>query len=194
VRDVIPEKLEEYKTIDILQDLCNIIGIDKSKAIENNHNTGGVQYILKNMDADFWKKIEKDVISIRRYFLSINREFFESENKGFQGWCADLWAILYNLWMRDREVKVVPEMDFAWSTDSIERLNTTGIFHNAGISSDMQDGHPAFYKGKYHQGIDPTKDPHLDVILNNELSKKSCTWFYANKLKELSNKYHLNYS
>lgn len=192
-RDVLPEKLEEYKTRDILQELCNIIGVDKSKAIENNHNAGGVQYILKNMDADFWKKIEKDVISIRQYFLSINNQFFENENKGFQGWCADLWAILYNLWARNQEVQVVPEMDFAWSTDNIDRLQTTTIFHNAGITDTMQGGIPRFYKGKYHRGEDPTKDPHLDVILNNEESKKTCTWYYTNKLKELSEKYHLNY-
>ena len=50
-----------------------------------------------------------------------------------------------------------------------------------------------FYKGKYHMGSDPTKDPNLDVILNDESSKKFCTWFYATKLNEIKEKYKLDY-
>jgi hypothetical protein len=42
-------------------------------------------------------------------------------------------------------------------------------------------------------GTDPTKDSYLDVILNNEISQKFCTWFYATKLNEIKNKYKLNY-
>ena len=42
-------------------------------------------------------------------------------------------------------------------------------------------------------GTDPTKDPNLDKILNDEQSKKYCTWFYAEKLNELKQKYNLNY-
>ena len=55
------------------------------------------------------------------------------------------------------------------------------------------NGYPCFYKGKYHLGSDPTKDPHLDVVLNNEQSKKYCTWFYADKLNTIKNKYKLDY-
>jgi hypothetical protein len=55
-------------------------GIPKQKAVENNNNTGGVQYILKNINADFWKKIEKDVISIRIYFQELNRKYFPNES------------------------------------------------------------------------------------------------------------------
>jgi hypothetical protein len=42
-------------------------------------------------------------------------------------------------------------------------------------------------------GTDPTKDPNLDMILNNEQSKKFCTWFYATKLNEIKEKYNLDY-
>ena len=67
------------------------------------------------------------------------------------------------------------------------------ILHNAGITGNMMGDVPCFYKGKYHQGADPTKDPHLDVVLGNENSKKLCTWWYANALKQLKEKYNLNY-
>ena len=193
IKDILPEKQEEAKSRDFLEEICNIVGIPKSKAIENNNNTGGVQYILKNMNASFWKKIQEDVISIRLHLQNVNKEFYKDESAGIQGWCADLWAIQFNLWLRGQETKIVPELAFAWATDPLDKLKTHTIFHNAGITDAMQWGVPRFYKGKYHRGEDPTKDPHLNVVLNNEESKKTCTWFYANKLKELSNKYKIDY-
>jgi len=36
-------------------------------------------------------------------------------------------------------------------------------------------------------------DKHLDVVLQDETSKKYCTWFYVKKLRELDEKYNLIY-
>lgn len=192
-KDVLHEKAEEFSQIDVVKHLCAIVGISEDVLIKNNNNTGGVQYILKNIDAAFWKKVEEDVIAIRVYLLEVNRLYFKDENSGYQSWCSDLFAVLWNLWLRDQETKVIPELNFAWSTDPIERLDTTTILHNAGIVSEIGNGYPAFYKGKYHHGSNPMEDPYLDVILNNKESQKYCTWFYAKKLKELSHKYNLVY-
>ena len=193
VRDVLPAKLEEYKTRDILAEIGSVIGISREEAVEKDKDSGGAQYLLKNIDAAFWNKVMNDCILIRSYLQKINKEFFESENKGFQSWCADMWAVLWNLWVREKEVKVIDEMGFSWAPDPITKLETHPIFHNAGIVSTQMDGYNCFYKGKYHSGGDPTKDPHLDVVLNDEMSKPRCTWYYANELKKLSNKYNLNY-
>ena len=192
-KDVLPHKKEEANKRDFAKEICTIVGIDIQTIMNNDSNTGGVQYILKNITSDFWKKVEKDVISIRTHLQKINKEFFESEDKGYQSWCADLWAVQYNLWYYNKESKIAPELNFAWSTDPITKLDTTPILHNAGIVSENGNGYPAFYKGKYHLGLDPTKDSQLDVVLNNEKSKNYCTWYYANKLKQLSTKYNLNY-
>ena len=51
----------------------------------------------------------------------------------------------------------------------------------------------AFYKGKYHMGSDPMKDPNLEMIYNSEKSKQYCTHYYVTKLLELKEKYSLNY-
>jgi hypothetical protein len=193
IKDVLPEKLEEYKKRDVVKELCTITGIDKQTVLNNNSNTGGVQYILKNINSDFWKKVEKDVLVIRTHLLNFNKEFFKDENSGIQSWCSDLWALQYNLWKFGKS-KVAKELDFAWSTDPISKIETYPILHNAGIVSETGNGYPAFYKGKYHQGSNPTKDAYLDVIINNEESQKYCTWYYTNKLKELSIKYNLNYN
>lgn len=193
VRDVLPEKLEEYKTIDVLDELAKMIGINRQICEKNNLHSGGTQYLLKNIDAEYWKKLLNDCIPAKTYLEDINKKYFESESRGYQSWTMDMWLVLWELWRRGQETKVVKELDFSWATDRIERLQSTTIFHNAGIASVLQDGHPCFYKGKYHRGEDPTKDPYLDEILNNEESRKFCTWFYANELKKLSDKYHLDY-
>jgi len=192
-RDVLPSKLEEYKTRDILAEVMSLIGVDKQVALDNNNDSGGAQYLLKNVDAAFWNKVMNDCMLIRKYLQKVNKDFFENESKGYQSWCADMWAVLWNLWFKEKEVRVVEELNFTWATDSIDKLDTTFIFHNAGIVSSHNGKYNCFYKGKYHGGVDPTTDPHLDNVLDDEESKKYCTWFYANKLKELKMKYQLNY-
>lgn len=191
-KDVLSEKLKESESIDFLKGVCDIVGIDKQIVVDNNTNTGGVQYILKNIDASFWKKVESDVLKIRMYLQEMNRNYFKDENSGIQSWCSDLWAVQFNLWFFNKKSKIAKELDFAWATDSIEKLKTIGILHNAGIGNVFQ-GHPCFYKGKYHTGQDPTKDNYLNVILENKISKQFCTWYYANELRKLSNKYNINY-
>jgi hypothetical protein len=193
-KDVLSIKLESYKNIDVLNQLCSLVGISKERAILNNDHSGGAQYLLKNLDGEFWKKVMKDCILIRQYLLEVNRQFFENENKGFQSWCADMWALLYNIWYREVETKVISELDFAWAPDNISKLDNVGIFHNAGIINDIMFDCPVFYKGKYHTGINPFKDMiHLNNILTNEKSRKYCTYFYTFQLIKLLNKYNLNY-
>jgi len=194
VKDVLPEKLEAYKKIDVLDDLAKQIGISREIAEKNNTNSGGAQYLLKNIDAEFWSDVKRDCIAIRIYLMNINRVYFASENKGFQSWCADMWAVLWNLWKRNMKTKNIPEMDFSWASDSIEKVNKLPIFHNAGITGDVMDGFPCFYKGKYHQGKDPFEDEeHLQSVINHPVSKTKGTYYYLTRLLKLKEKYHLNY-
>lgn len=193
VRDVLPEKLEEYKQIDVLNEAASLVGINREICEKNNLDSGGAQYLLKNVDAAFWNKVYNDCMLIRTYLLGVNKKYFESENKGFQSWCSDMWAVLWNLWYKGTETKVVNELDFAWATDHISKLDKVAIFHNAGIVSDTANGYPAFYKGKYHSGSDPFKDPHLQTVLEDEQSKKHCTHFYLTHLIKMKEKYQLEY-
>ena len=193
IKDVLEEKKDEYIKTDVLQGLCDIIGVSKAIAEQNNNSSGGAQYLIKNVDYLFWKKVMYDCIKIRTYLQNVNKEYFKSENAGFQSWCADMWSILFNLWRVQKETKIVPEMDFAWSTDNINKLEKVGILHNAGIVSNMRGETPVFYKGNYHTGKDPFKDAHIYNVYENEESKKLCNWAYVNELIKLKNKYKINY-
>ncbi len=193
IKDVLPDKVEEYKKIDVLDELTKLIGASRQIAEYYNNDSGGAQYLLKNIDAAFWKKVMDDCMIIRVYLMNINKIYFESESKGFQSWCADMWSILWNLWHTGHETMVIPEMAFAWGTDRIEKLETHTIYHNAGIVSNHQEGRPQFYKAKYHQGDDPMVDSDIDTVLTHPESRKYCTYFYAKKLDELRTKYKMKY-
>lgn len=192
-KEVLPEKLEEYQSKDILQEILDCVGVSRETAIANQPHSGGAQYLLKNSTAEFWAKVMNDSIVIRLKMQELNTKYFPTQDLGFQSWCADMWGILWNLWYFNQEVKVIPEMAFSWASDKIEVLETKTIFHNAGITGVTMNGHMCFYKGKYHMGADPTKDPELDKIIASEESQKYGTWYYAKKLKELSLKYKINY-
>jgi hypothetical protein len=194
IKDVRPEKLEEYKKTDILAQLTFLIGIDRATCEENNDNSGGAQYFLKNVDGEFWNKVMYDCLTIRSFLRNVNQQFFKSEDAGFQSWCADMWAVLWNLWLRKQKTKVVPELEFAWASDPITKLDRVNIFHNAGVTGDHMFDCPVFYKGKYHLGADPFEDKeHLGDVLESAKTKNYCTYYYAKKLIELKNKYKLNY-
>jgi hypothetical protein len=170
------------------------VGIDKQVIIDNNFNSGGAQYLLKGIDGGFWSKVMKDAIFIKTHLDDINRTYFENGNKGYQSWCADMWSVLYNLWFRGKQTRVVAEMDFSWASDRIERLGQTAMLHNAGITSEASlktrardaNGNqitisaPAFYKGKFISGLNPyTKLEYLEEVVNNPDSKLFCTSYYV---------------
>jgi hypothetical protein len=193
INDVKPDRLEAYKEIDVLAGATSLVGITREIAEKHNLHSGGAQYLLKNIGGSFWEKVIGDCLMIKTYLGNVNKQFFESENKGFQSWCADMWAVLWNLWLREQETVVIPEMEFAWSSDHISKLEKVGILHNAGIVSNSQGDIPTFYKGNYHPSKNPFNDPHLSYVLNDERSKTLCNHYYLQQMFNIKNKYNLDY-
>jgi hypothetical protein len=193
INDVLPEKLNEYMKADILSEVTSLVGINREVCELNNDHSGGAQYLLKNIGASFWEKMIGDCITITYYLKNVNKQFFESENKGFQVWCADMWALLWNLWFREQETRIIPAMNFAWSTDHIDKLANVGILHNAGITGTTLGEIPTFYKGNYHNDNSPFNDVYLQKVLNDERSKTLCNHYYLQQMFNVKNKYNLNY-
>lgn len=206
VKDVLPEKLDAYKKRDILDEVAKFSGIDRAVCEQNKENAGGAQYLLKNITYRFWEKVFESCIYIRIHLVNVNIAFFKDEDKGFQSWCADMWAVLHTLWAMNRKTKIVPELNFSWATSFIEEYDKNPIYHNAGITSDSRvklikpdkDGNrwidcPAFYKQNY-KSISPFGDiESLKLLLESPQTKEICNSKYVEKIIELKNKYSINY-
>lgn len=134
---------------DVLDMMCNIVGINKTMVKNKQSESGGAQYLMKNVDYKFFEKIE---IDCERMFKDVNTLNVEKQKQDpkyheLQIWCADMWCVLWNAWMRGFSTKVIPEMDFCWATDILDKWDKCYMYHNAGVTTQMRNDY--FYKGEY---------------------------------------------
>ena len=168
--------IPENEAIKIMADIGNIT-VDTFKSYIGR--TGGAQCILKGIDADFWKDVERQCIEIRKKFLygqpdSINTRYFSNENAGFQSWCADMWALNMALWSRGKKTNITKDLDFSWATDTAETFKKKPIFHNAGATGRDTS---IFYKGGW-QLKSPIGKKHI-------VKKDSASYYYVQAINEV---------
>lgn len=161
----IRSKGEQYLNI-----MTKIVGIDKEKIIAEEANSGGAQYLIKNVNAQFWDKAYHDS---ERLFSVITAQIKkDNPPHAIQIWCADMWAVLWGLWNMNKEVKVTPHLDFAWATSSISTWEKLPIYHNAGALAERKD---LFFKGKYQ-----IQFPYN--IKQEDFSEKWCSYKYVEEI------------
>jgi hypothetical protein len=154
------------KGVDILDKMCEIVGIDKGEVESNELANIGAQYLMKNIDFSFWDKVEKDCERLFKEITEMN-VIKKQENPNYhelQIWCADMWAVLWNGWLRGNQTICHENFDFSWATSQEEEFHRKNIFHNAGVIHNKQQ---LFYKADYME-----KYPY-DVtltLLNNTAS------------------------
>jgi hypothetical protein len=163
---------------DVYSKMCQIVGINPIIPKLMNPNSGGAQYILKNIDKEYWEKVERDC---EQLFFQINQLNSEKKRANpsyheLQIWCADMWAVLWNGWLRGNETKVIPEMNFSWATDHKHRWQETTIFHNAGVTESGRH----FYKSNYTHSLPYNVEDTFNEIF--------CSKLYFNEIKETSKK------
>jgi hypothetical protein len=143
-----------------------------------NSNSGGAQYLMKNIDWAFWEFVERDSEKLFKEITELNnqKKATDPNYHELQIWCADMWAVLWNGWMLGNETKVVPEMDFSWATDLKNRWEETTIFHNAGVTGTGKH----FYKGIYQQ--------QLPYNIEDTFDEQFCSKLYFNEIKETAQK------
>lgn len=187
VVNVTPGLEDAYKEEDVIDHACRLVGINGKVCRENNKSCGGAQYLLKNIDANFWQEVENGCISIRKYLSyelgGINSRFFPSEAKGIQSWCADMWSLLWNLWKKNLKTITPPEMDFAWATDDITQWDKVSIYHDAGACSQT----PYLFNKRdslYLSGTTPFE------VLPQNLSSEFCSYNYVKIIQKIKDKYY----
>lgn len=191
VKDVLPEKLEEYKQVDILNQTVGLVNITREIAVANQQGSGGAQYLLKNIDHTFWEDVFAGCAKIRTHLKAVNRYFFESEDKGFQSWCADMWSVLWNLWARGLQTKCPPEMEFAWATDHISKWDRVYLYHDAGASTKpVKEGHRLFHKreSRYINNEASPIDEDLSFV-----SDEYCSKLYIKEIEDARMKPYKDY-
>ena len=159
---------------DVLKRMLDIVGIDEKTVKENQDNSGGAQYLLKGIDKYFWYDVENDSTRLFKEITDLNRTKKKKDpnHHELQIWCADMWAVLWNIWKRNKETRVIKEMDFSWATSSIEQWHRNSIYHNAGVTSSDKD---MFFKGKYISVL-----PEIDI----EVSPRKCSYNYYKLIQQ----------
>jgi hypothetical protein len=90
-----------------------------------------------------------------------------------QIWCADMWAVLWNVWKRGAQTICHNDLQFSWATSHISDWDKYNINHNAGVVNDKTG---LFYKGLYQRSL-PPKDL--------EIKPENCSFNYYQLVKQL---------
>lgn len=186
-KDVLQNKLEQYDKRDVLAEMAEIVGIDKQVIIDNEKNTGGCQYILKDIDADFWRDVTEHCLYIYTRSKVINKTFFESESKGFQSWAlGDMCGVLWNLWKRGKQTQCPEELNFNWATTPIDKYYDYALFHNAGVTAEFMElnGKKERLFNKTDVRLRSSKMTFFDMTFEN-ITENYCTAMYIKAIQEV---------
>lgn len=137
------------KGLDILHRMCDIVKIHPDIVEANEAFSGGAQYIMKGVTAEFFQKVEKDSEKLFKEITEMNQSIKKANPRyhELQIWCADMWALLWNAWLQGMRTHVVKDMDFCFATDNIKRWDSVYIYHNAGVTNETKN--KIFYKSDY---------------------------------------------
>lgn len=148
---------------DVLNAMCRIVNIDPKVVEENELNSIGAQYLMKNVTADYWAQVERDCETLFRDITQLNnqKKAADPTHHELQIWCADMWAVLWNAWKRGYRTVCHRNFNFSWATSGMTEYNECNIFHNAGITTNKNR---QFYKADYMNML--PYNLHLDIAEN----------------------------
>lgn len=140
----------ESKGHGILEQMCEIVDIPPQIVRAREDEAGGAQYLIKpGITDDFWQKVYDDSEALFHKISNRVQEIKKDEPEWheIQIWCADMWAVLWNLWKSGYKTPIHPDLEFSWGTQHDWQWEKHAIFHNAGVIKE-EEGKP-FYKGLY---------------------------------------------
>jgi hypothetical protein len=163
----------------VLDAMCNIVGIDKEIIKENERNSIGAQYLMKGIGWKFWDNVERNCERLYKEISEVSANI-KADNPVYhelQIWCADMWAVLWNAWKMRAHTECHPNMDFSWATSNEEDYKRMNIFHNAGITGNDKG---KFYKAEYMNTL-----PYNE---NLEITPNTASWYYWNEIQKTAKK------
>jgi hypothetical protein len=169
----------------LISEMANVIGIDVETIKSNQENSGGGQYLIKNTNPELWDKIYNDSNKLYDQMHDYHRRFPISPGE-IQFWTAEMWSVLWNLWLYGKETKITSELDFSWATDSVSIYESKPILHMAGVTDDLKN--KKFYKGEFIN-IDPIERIKDDPNYFDFIESTSSTVKYIDNMKSFIKKY-----
>jgi hypothetical protein len=170
---------KELPENDLIDKMCNCVGISSELVKINQANSGGAQYLLKNIDAAFWTEAETACQSL--YALTKEYDTAHPIAAGLQIWTADMWIVLWLLWKRGRQTRIHKELDFSWATFTVADYHKYNIFHLAGVTGDN-------CKDKFYKGVYINKSIFKEYLRNKNMfdhvSRNNATYEYVALIKE----------
>lgn len=166
---------------DVLELMCNIVGISSDVIKDREEQSGGAQYLIKGVDWQFFEKMEFDSEKLFKQVTELNKKKKSLDHKHheLQIWCSDMWALLWGAWLKGYDTKIIPELDFCWATDNVDTFEKRYIFHNAGVVSEIAD--KFFYKANFRE-----KHPFLHD--GEGYDKTKASYKYFEEIKSVGNK------
>jgi len=169
----------------LINEMANVVGIDVNLIKENQLNSGGGQYIIKNTDFKIWDKIYEDSFKLYLQMLDYQQRFPISPGE-IQFWTAEMWSLLWNLWSHGHKTEIVDDLSFSWATDDIKIYEKKQILHMAGVTADQRN--TKFFKGDFIQ-VDPLDKLKQDSNCFDYIEKSSSTVKYIEVMKSYLQKY-----
>ena len=169
----------------LLDEMTDVVGLEVECVKCNQENSGGGQYLIKNTNHELWFKIYNDCVPLYNKMLDYQKRFPISPGE-IQFWTAEMWSLLWNLWLYGIETKVVKELEFSWATDTVKVYETKPILHMAGVTDNLK--HTKFYKGDYIN-VDPLMKLSKDINYFDFIDKNSSTIKYVEIMKSLVKKW-----
>jgi len=169
------------KSDSLFTNMCDIAKIEPSTVEANQAVSGGAQYLMKGVTAQYWEYVKTCALDLYSYMAareaaersSLDPELANSYNP-IQKWCADMWAVLWGAWRSGAQTRLHPDLEFSWGTSSLADYDKHKIMHNAGVTGNNNGR--LFYKGEFINrspfdtdlsGIDPAtaSSKYVEAIL-----------------------------
>ena len=167
------------KSEQLFNEMCEIVDVSPTIITNNDLNAGGAQYLMKNIDCRYWLKVEHDSERLYRWLKHTENKY--SPSHPIQSWTSDMWAVLWNGWFHNHNIKINSSLSFSWATEPISSYDNNNLFHNAGVASqtnlfnkisyqtnpfnkDFSHVSPEFCSYKMVEEIEETKLNYPDLI------------------------------
>ena len=165
----------------IIDKMCEIMELPEELISDNEMNAIGAQYLMKNVDYEYWDRVERDCEQLFRQVTDLNNEL-KRETPSYhelQIWCSDMWAVLWGAWRRGWKTNCLPEFEFSWGTSTQDDFYKLNIMHNAGVTS---PGQGLFYKAQYMNSLPYNAEL---TINDNTASKNYWEWIEKTAAKSV---------